>query len=415
MAHEMFALPLGGGWEVMGMAQAYPIVTIGAPGEDDSPLRETAFYLTQPALMANVESPGSHVVLRTTLNVEGVTQPDGELTFGGWGEGFIDKRHPHTLLHELMLSFNAWDVLGGVGSLSAGKGFAPYGTDDPMARPALKYPTNHHLSQLLERWTVNAVFLRAGWSVEAGIFGGAEPEGPYDLSNIESFGDSWSVRAAKRWGAGWGPDAAWEASVSAASVREEHDGVAERTSLWNAALRHEGHHEAGRLYTLLEGSLSDPEAEEEQGDFSILGEALLESGRHMPYARLEYATRPEYAREGAPGTSGFFRYDHDAEPLGATRWLITSLGYGYRVTGYPVSVRPFIDVQHQKAWAERGGIEPDALFGTESFWMVSIGARVFLGGQPMRMGAYGVLDPMTSMRRGMAEQMAQPVSAHEVH
>jgi len=72
-----------------------------------------------------------------------------------------------------------WDVGGGALSLSAGKGFAPYGTCDPMARPGLKYPTNHHLSQVLERWTANASWLRGGWSLEAGLFGGQEPEGVY--------------------------------------------------------------------------------------------------------------------------------------------------------------------------------------------------------------------------------------------
>ena len=36
-------------------------------------------------------------------------------------------------------------------SLSIGKGFAPFGTDDPMVRPFVRYPVNHHLSQILER------------------------------------------------------------------------------------------------------------------------------------------------------------------------------------------------------------------------------------------------------------------------
>src|SRR5690606_20685985 len=146
----------------------------------------------------NIESPGSRLAMRTTLNFEAITQEDGELTFGAWGEGFIDRRHPHTLLHELMLSLNVWDAAAGSASISAGKGFAPFGTDDPMSRPGLKYPTNHHLSQILERWTVNGAYRRGGWSFEAGVFGGTEPDGPYDLSNIESFGDSWAARLTYR-------------------------------------------------------------------------------------------------------------------------------------------------------------------------------------------------------------------------
>lgn len=223
-AHEMWIAPVGAGWRLVAMAQAFPVVTLGAPGREGSALHRTEAFLTQPALMANLESAGGVLALRTTLNLEGLTIPDGELTFGGWGEGFIDKRHPHTLLHELMLSVNLWNAAGGALSVSAGKGFAPYGTDDPMARPGLKYPTNHHLSQILERWTINAAYLRGGWSIEAGLFGGAEPEGPYDLSNITSFGDSWSARLARRWGAGSGPMAEWEASLSYGRVVEEqHD------------------------------------------------------------------------------------------------------------------------------------------------------------------------------------------------
>jgi hypothetical protein len=33
---------------------------------------------------------------------------------------------------------------------------------------------------------------------------------------------------------------------------------------------------------------------------------------------------------------------------------------------------------------------------------VSAGARIFLGGGPMRMGSYGVLDAMTQMNRAMS-------------
>jgi hypothetical protein len=174
-SHEMWMLGLGGGWYLMAMAQAYPVVTTGAPFKDDHALHRTDFHLTQPAAMINVGSPGSRLVLRTTLNFEGITQSDGILTAGGWGEGFIDSRHPHTLLHEAMLSLNFWDVdLGAAGSaafsISAGKGFAPYGTDDPMARPVLKYPTNHHLSQILERWTVNGVFFAGKMGPGGGNF-----------------------------------------------------------------------------------------------------------------------------------------------------------------------------------------------------------------------------------------------------
>jgi hypothetical protein len=412
--HRMWMRSLGGGWSVMGMAQAFPLVSTSLNGDDGSPLDESAVYLTQPALMVNIESPGSRVTLRTTLNFEGVTQEDGELTFGAWGEGFLDKRHPHTLLHELMLSVNVWQAAGGSLSISAGKGFAPFGTDDPMARPAAKYPTNHHLSQILERWTLNGVYLNGGWSVEAGLFGGTEPVDPYDFSNIESFGNSWSARVARRFGGGAGPLAAWEVSASYARVTEEHDAFDETTALFNAALRHEHTHAFGRLYALVEGSKSDAE-DDEEGYFSLLGEARLEAGRHQPYYRIEYATRPEYEREGAPGTDGFFRYDHDDHPVGSTRWLTNVLGYGYELTGYPVSARPFVEVQYNRVSEEDGGIDPLDLFDRRSFWGISAGVRVFLGGDPMRMGSYGVLDPMTAMHRAGAMPMPGSADMHEGH
>lgn len=406
-AHDMFRAELGGGWSLLGMAQVFPILTNGIEG-DGSDDRVTEFYLTQPAVMFNIESPRSAVSLRTTLNFEGLTQENGELTYGGWGEGFIDKRHPHTLLHEAMLSVNLWDAGDVAASISAGKGFAPYGTGDPMARPGVKYPTNHHLSQVLERWTVNGVVLWRGWSLEAGLFGGGEPEGPYDLSNIESFGDSWSLRTAQRFGAGFGPGAEWEVSASYASVREEHHGVGEITILRNVALRHAGARPWGGLYGLVE--LSDSEDEDGEGFFSALAEARAAIGAHQPYARVELATRPEYARLG--NGDDFFRYDHDAHAIGATRWLIPVIGYGYTASSYPVSARPFVEAQYNRVSAERGGIQPAALFGTDRFWSLSLGVRMFFGGDPMRMGSYGVLDPMTGMARAMGTAGSSAMPMH---
>ena len=77
--------PLGG-WQVVGMGQVFPVVTTGGPDNGDGgELRRTEWYLTQPALMTNLESPSRRLVLRTTLNFEGTTLGSGELTYGGWG------------------------------------------------------------------------------------------------------------------------------------------------------------------------------------------------------------------------------------------------------------------------------------------------------------------------------------------
>jgi hypothetical protein len=396
-AHDagMTELSLGRGWRALGMAQVFPIVTTGFGADAVDRVTDTELYATQPAVMFNVESPGSRFVLRTTLNFEGVTQPDGELTFGGWGEGFIDRRHPHTLLHEAMLSVNFDDVGGGALSVSAGKGFAPYGTDDPMSRPVAKYPTNHHLSQVLERYLVSVAWLRSGLSVEAGIFDGTEPMGAYDFDNFRHFPNSWSARLTGRFG---GVQAPWELSVSYAHVVEVHHDEDRPTRLVNAYARHDAAYGFGRLYALVEASRSDPD--EGDGYFAIVGETQLTRGRHQPYARVELATRPEYAREAADG-DGFFRYDHDAHAVGATRWVITSLGYGFTATQLPFSLRPFVEVQYHNAANERGDVAASELFGTNDFFSLTAGARVFLGGGPMRMGSYGVLDAITAHGRAM--------------
>jgi hypothetical protein len=412
MKHEMLMREFAGGWRLLAMAQAFAMTTWAAPRDPGNPLHDTESYLTQPAVMVNVLSPRAHLALRATLNLEAVTQPQGEITFGGWGEGFIDRRHPHTFLHEAMVSLNAWNVAGGALSLSGGKGFAAYGTDDPMSRPVAKYPTNHHLSQILERWTVNAAYTRGPWSAEGSLFSGQEPDGPWELGNFGGFGRSFSARVIRRFG-GTGTTAPWELGASFGSVSEPHGGTTARTRLYNATIRHSGAHAFGGIYAMAEGSLSDPDHGSGYG--SLLGEAQVRIGRHRPYYRVEYATRPEYARRGAPGTPGFYRYEHDGEPVGATRWLIHSVGYEYDLSGGGVATRPYVEVQHSRVRAERGGIDPEALFGGRTPWSVSAGFRLFFGGGPMRMGSYGVMDDMTLMHHPSNDVAGMTMTAEAHH
>ena len=396
MSHGMFMRDIGGGWRVLGMAQVFPIITTGFGSGANDGVTLTEFNATQPAVMFNLESAGSRIVLRTTLNFEGLTQGDGELTWGGWGEGYIDRRHPHTIVHEAMLSANFTGVLGGAASLSAGKGFAAYGTDDPMSRPAVKYPTNHHLSQILERYTLNGAWLRGGTSVEAGIFAGNEPTGPYDFGNHEGFPNSWSARLTQRFSGGT------EVSASFGNVVEEHGDESRTTRLVNGYVRHQATYGAGAVYGLVEASRADNPDHDGEDYFAILAEGGVTRGVHAPYARVEVSTRPEFEREGPVGDDGFFRYDHDAHAIGATRWMIATLGYGYEATSLPFSVRPFVEVQHYNAANHRGDVSVRELFGTTRFFSATAGFRLFLGGGPMRMGAYGVLDDMT--RHGGALQ-----------
>jgi hypothetical protein len=204
----------------------------------------------------------------------------------------------------------------------------------------------------------------------------------------------------------------WEISASYASIAEEHHDVTSTTALYNVAVRHDHEHEGVPHYALVEYSRSAPE--DGDGYFSILGEGSARLGRHQPYARVEYATRPEYERAGPRASDDFFRYDHDSHAIGSTRWLVVSGGYGLVLGTGDVSPRPFVEVQYNRVRPESGGIDPVALFGRSSFWTLSAGMRVFVGGEPMRMGTYGILDPMTAMHKMPAAHAADEPS-HENH
>ena len=204
----------------------------------------------------------------------------------------------------------------------------------------------------------------------------------------------------RRWTSGAGSATEWEASVSHARVTESHHGHDETTRLLNAALRRSGPAGPGRLYGLAEASRSDPE--DSEGYTSLLAKMRYDANRHQPYLRLEYATRPEYARMGPARSDDFFRYDHDGRATGATRWLIATAAYARQMSSHPVSLRPFLEVQYHRVRAERGDVPQGGFPGADSsFWVLSLGARLFLGGGPMRKGSYGVLNPMTVMGRMM--------------
>jgi hypothetical protein len=153
----------------------------------------TEAYLTQPSLMADLSLAGGRLRAHMTLSLEPLTLDRGELGAGTYGEGYVDRRHPHTYAHEAMLT-----ALGDVGpvnaSLAVGRGFVPFGTDDPMMRPFVKFPVNHHLGQILER-LVGVAGVRAGpVMVEAALFNGDEPFTASDLGSFDRFGDSWAGR-----------------------------------------------------------------------------------------------------------------------------------------------------------------------------------------------------------------------------
>jgi hypothetical protein len=210
----------------------------------------TELRVVQPALMARVAGP-ARLSLLATLDLEGATISEGELTAGVWGEGFIDRRHPHTYVHELLLTGD--DLLGRLDgvtriSLTAGKGFAPFGTDDPMSRPVLRYPVNHHLAQVLERAVVIGAVNYGPVSAEVGLFNGDEPEQPDQWPLMKRFGDSWSARLTGR------PIGGVELQASRADVHspENRAGAGPDQEKWSVSGRWVGPVAGHPVYGLVE-------------------------------------------------------------------------------------------------------------------------------------------------------------------
>lgn len=132
----------------------------------------TEGYLSQPHVSGRVTLLGGWAELAGTFNLEGLTLRRGELNPGMYGEGYVDRRHPHAYVHDLVASVG-WPIRalpGASMSLAAGRGFTPFGTDDPMDRPFAKFPVNHHQAQVMERLLVAAAFRWGPGLIEVGTF-----------------------------------------------------------------------------------------------------------------------------------------------------------------------------------------------------------------------------------------------------
>jgi hypothetical protein len=343
--------------------------------------------VVQPALMVHAGALANRLRFIGTLNLEGQTIPNGELAPGDWGEGFVDRRHPHTYVHEAVLSYQQHLVLGAEPvelSLSAGKGFAPFGTDDPMSRPVLRYPVNHHLAQILER-AVAILGVRAGpVLLEGGLFNGDEPERPSQWPKISRFGDSWSVRATVV------PLRSLELQGSHAAVHspEHRPGFGLDQRKWSVSGRWTGMVRRSPVYGLVEWERTS----EADGFFvfhSLLGEGAWSPGHNRLYYRFERTERPEEER-----VSRFrsFRPILENSIIGTTRWTIHTAGYGVRLAvtqGF--AVLPFLEVSHGRIGKVRAGLfDPESFYGKTSFWSLTVGARLSVGMPLHRMGRYGV-------------------------
>lgn len=352
--------------------------------------------VTRAVLMAPGEW-GRRVAWSLTLNLEGLTIPGGELTPGAWGEGFVDRRHPHTYVHELMLEGR--DVFGELDGgvrvgLAVGKGFAAFGTDDPMTRAPLRFPVNHHWAQILERAVVIAQVGVGPFILEGSLFNGDEPERPGQWPRIAGrFGDSWSIRGLLR------PGLNLELQGSLADVHSpEHRpgaaGDARKVSLsalggWSFS--------SGDLSLLAEWARTA----ELDGTFvfhSLLVDGALEGAAGRLYYRFERTARPEEERLDDQFRSQ--RPHLENAILGTSRWTLHTIGVTrvlHLVAARGIRINPFGEVTLGRV-TEIGGAIFDVreLYGRETVATVTVGVRVALGrhgagSSPHRMGRYGLL------------------------
>jgi hypothetical protein len=365
-------------------AQAIGVVTRESPAIHGRDLTEG--YLTQPMLMATAAFWSDALEVKGTLNLEGVTMKRGELNAGIIGEGYIDRRHPHTYLHELVITGQRRVGDNGA-SITLGKGFAPFGTDDPMARPFEKYPINHHLSQILERAVAIGALRSRRVILEAGLFNGDEPESPGDVPNRARYWDSWSGRVTLV------PFQQGEFQTSYARVRspENARGGGEDQHKQSASIRLEDAQHSG--YGLLEWArTSDYVGSTRTLAFtSLLAETSARYGVASGALRFERTERPDEAR-----LTNEFKTPLPANDLsitGRSRWTIITGRLAAQIAmARTLSFEPFAEVARIRftPTLRPSGFDPEQFYGSDRIWSFSLGATLRLGMSHMRMGRYGV-------------------------
>lgn len=371
--------------------------------------RLTEGYLTQP----NGFAQGAWRALRLTgtVNLEGLTLQRGELNAGSYGEGYIDRRHPHTLLHEVMLSAATPEGARWRASIHAGKGFTPFGTDDPMMRPFVKYPVNHHHAQIIERVQVGGALHLGGaarhLTVEQTWFNGDEPTGPFAAPQWSRVGDSHATRLTMV------PATGWEWQASRAFVRSPGltQGGAFDHQQASTSLRYEAARQVGLHYALLEAARTNESLDGRRVFHfsSVLGETAIRWRQWTLALRAERTDRPETER-----LLDLFRTANghvDFQIVGITQWTVGTvhLEHGTRWGG----VRPFIEFgsAHARATMTPAVFVPSEFYGNARQWSLTAGVRLHAGEMRPRMGRYGVLDPSLA-RDARPSHSAHSPSAH---
>jgi hypothetical protein len=362
-------------------AQAIPALTETNVVPGNRSLGE--LRVLQPVGMLEVSGAGDRVRLVATVDFEKYTIAHGELAPGDWGEGFEDRRHPHTLVHQLMLVAPdlSGRLLGPVRLFAAaGKGFVPFGTDDPMSRPVVRYPVNHHLSQILER-AVGLAGVRAGpVTLEGALFNGDEPVSPGSWPAMSRFGDSWATRLTVT------PVPGLEAQASYAFVHspENRPGAGPDDAKTSASARWE----RGPWYGLVEWAHTRTAG----GAFvfkSVLAEGALVLPHQRPYVRFERSDRPEEERLFAsPFRTRRPLFENSI--LGITRWTVLTAGDAVDVwTGRWVRLAPFVEGSYLRIARVGGGVfDPQIWYGRTRGFTITVGARLASGMRMSRMGRY---------------------------
>jgi hypothetical protein len=368
-----------------GGAMAIGVVTHATPGALGVDVTEG--YLTQPMLLGTLRLADGALVAIGTLNLEGLTLRRGEINPGIYGEGFIDRRHPHTYLHEAMLG-----TIRRAGplrlSVFAGKGFVPFGTDDPMVRPFVKYPVNHHLAQVMERALVVGAVQVGRAAVEFARFNGDEPEGPGDWPNAGRALDSWATRVTAS-----APGALELSASQAHLVSPEYAtgaGLDQAKSSASARVARD----AGVLrYLLVEWARTRELDAGGRTNFrftSLLAETSLALGGAQLAARVERTERPEEDRLDDPYRS--VRPLLDFNILGRTRWEIVTLAASAPSWNRRWAMAtPFVEAAwlRPRAQARPAAIDPVDFYSARTLWNWSAGVRVHAGTMRRRFGRYG--------------------------
>ena len=406
MAADSALLQRSSRWHLM--VQGIPVITHAQNTAEGLDLTEG--YLSQAAAMGRGDLLAGPLRLEATLNGEGLTMERGELSTGAFGEGYVDRRHPHTYLHELVAS-----GIGAIGplalSLSAGRGFAAFGTDDPMVRPFEKYPINHHLSQILERAMITGAIRWGPAIVDASTFGGDEPTSPGSTPLVRRVGDSWSVRATALPLPGLEVQGSY-ARVASPEQREGFGLDQKKRSVSARLISADG----GR-YLLAEWARTVDHDHGRNEDVFAYESALAEGSltvRGVSLAlRFEQTERPEEERLSDP-----FRVPRPAADLGisgVTRWRTATVALMLPTPTFgPVQGYPFVEVERTSPRARdvRSVFDAESFYRSGSPWMLTAGVRLRLGPLHARMGRYGVAVPAGSPIRALGFAAGDSSSEH---